>query len=400
MKNSSLIEIKGYLIEFPNYLSNLLFAIYFLLASPILLDISMDTGLDPGNLSLIFTLYTGGGIMGQLTSVFYSRKFKRVNIIVTAFILLIPITSMLVFVNSLILFYLLYFIAGYILGLVWIQANANVFESKVKNKDRITTIALTFYPIGAFFAPMIASAIVRSSFSWRYIYAVIIGLIIVTIILYVLITRKIDYSLEKDKQKSSLKKIFSNKTNNILLAIISFSLITYAVSETVISTWSPTFFRLARSFDVAEAGLVGSLFYISIIMGRVIVSSIAGKVKNSIIMIALAILATVSISISFIANSSILIFITIFLAGLGFSGLFPLLISNGNKVFEKGKDLIATILFAAGNIGISIAPFLTRIISQNNLFLSVFLASIFMMATLVLILLQHLVKKGLDKNVI
>ncbi len=394
MQNNKINEFKGYLIEAPNYLSNFLFAIFFLLASPILLEISSDTGLDPANLSLIFTLYTIGGIIGQLTSVFYSRKFTRLNIIIFSYIILIPIAIILFFTYELVMFYILYFLAGYLLGVVWIQANANVFESKVKNKDRITTIALTFYPIGAVFAPMIASGIVESRLAWRYIYMVLIAVVLLTMALYIIITRKIEYAEIDGKKRYSLKDIFSNKTNNILLVVISFALVSYGVAETVISTWSPTFFRLARGFEVGQAGFIGSLFFISVIIGRIIVGALAGKVKNFSIMIILASLATISVSFSLIIDSSTLIFTGIFFAGLGFSGLFPLLISNGNKVFEEGKDLVATILFAAVNLGLSIAPFLTRLISSYDLFLSVFMATIFMVLTLLFIISQHVIKKG------
>ncbi len=399
MKTNSLSELKGYLIESPNYLSNLLFAIYFLLASPILLDISRDTGLDPGNLSLIFTLYTIGGITGQLTSVFYSRKFRRVHIIIASFIILIPITIILFFTYSLIMFYVLYFLAGYLLGIVWIQANANVFESKVKNKDRIITIALTFYPIGAVFAPMVASSIVNSSLQWRYIYVVLVGVILLVMALYLVITRKIKYAEGREKQKFGLKEIFHHKTKNLLLILISIAVIFYGISETVISTWSPTFFRMVRSFEVGQAGFVGSLFFISIIIGRIIVGSLAGKVRNTTIMTILASIAVISASFSLVIDSNTLIFVGIFFTGLGFSGLFPLLLSEGNKVFDKGKDLIATILFASGNLGISIAPFLTRAVSQYHLFLSVFLTVIFMAVLLVLVISQGVVKKTGYKNI-
>ncbi|MFO7929602.1 MAG: MFS transporter [Candidatus Humimicrobiaceae bacterium] len=398
MPKNNFSEVKQYLLEFPNFLSIFLFALFFLLASPILLDISKDTGLEAGNLSLIFTLYTVGGITGQLTSVFYSRTFKRLNIILAGYFILLPITTALYFTQTLIIFYILYFLAGYILGLIWIQVNINIFESVVKNKDRLTTMALTFYPIGAFFAPMIASFIVKNNFNWRHIYGVIILFIIITIILFIFITRKRKYFSKEGGRKTKLREVFSNKLNNILLLIISASIITYCLAETVISTWSPTFFRLARSFDVQSAGLVVSVFWISIIIGRGIVSSLTGRVNSSYIMLGLAIIAIISTTFAIYLDSTTLIFITIFIAGLGFSGLFPLLISSGNKIFNKGKDLIATILFASTNIGISLAPFLTKIISNRNLKLSVLISVIFMGITFLLVLSHFLVKKINIKN--
>ncbi len=398
MPKNNFSEVKQYLLEFPNFLSIFLFALFFLLASPILLDISKDTGLEAGNLSLIFTLYTVGGITGQLTSVFYSRTFKRLNIILAGYFMLLPVTMALYFTQTLIIFYILYFIAGYILGLIWIQVNTNIFESVVKNKDRLTTMALTFYPIGAFFAPMIASFIVKNNFNWRHIYGVIILFIIITVILFIFITRKRKYFSKDGGRKTKLRKVFSSKLNNILLLIISVSIITYCLAETVISTWSPTFFRLARSFDVQSAGLIVSVFWISIIVGRGIVSALTGRVNSSYIMLSLAIIAIISTTFAIYLDSTTLIFITIFIAGLGFSGLFPLLVSSGNKIFDKGKDLIATILFAAGNVGISLAPFLTKIISSSSLRLSVLISVIFMGITFLLVLSHFLVKKIDIKN--
>ena len=49
---------------------------------------------------------------------------------------------------------------------------------------------------------------------------------------------------------------------------------------------------------MGEAGYVVSLFWLSIIIGRVIVGTIAGKVRNIVIMITLAALAIISVSFS------------------------------------------------------------------------------------------------------
>jgi len=385
VKNNAL-ELKQYFLELPNFLSIFLFALFFLIVSPILLEIGMDTGYETGSLSLIFTLYTVGGITGQLTSVFYTRIFKRLNIILGGYFILLPISYLLTF-------YILYFIAGYIMGLIWIQANTNIFESPVNNKDRLTTIALTFYPLGAFIGPVIASFIVKNNFNWRSIYGVLIFFIIITMVLFIFITRKRTYFSKHSGTKVKISEIFKNKFNNILLLVISTAIITYCLSETVISTWAPTFFRIARSFDVQSAGLIVSFFWISIIIGRIIVSSLTGRINSNYIMLGLSLVAVISTIFALHLDSDLLIFITIFIAGLGFSGLFPLLVSSGNKIFNEGKELIATILFAASNIGVSLAPFLTKTISKNNLELSVFISVIFMITTFLLILFHYLIRR-------
>ncbi|MDZ7838081.1 MAG: MFS transporter [Actinomycetota bacterium] len=245
---------------------------------------------------------------------------------------------------------------------------------------------------------MIASSIVKNSLNWKGIYVVLLVLIVVTLILYIINGKKMGSSMVESEKSVPISEIFKNKYNNILLLLVTISIITYCLSEAVISTWAPTFYRMARLFNVQEAGFIGSTFWGSIIVGRVLVSFLAGRVKNYIIMLSLAAIAVISIIFAVFMQDKIIIYISIFFTGIGFSGLFPLLVSSGNKIFPRGKDLIATILFAAANIGISLAPFLTRIISENNLNWSILISSIFMMTSFLFIVGQSIMakKRGMD----
>ena len=176
-----------YLAEAPNFLTVFIFSIFYNVASLMLIEISKSTGIATTNLSLVFTFYTIGVAIGQLTSVIYNRKFKKIQIILAGYVLTIPIAIIISFNSNLILFYILYLISGYLLGVIWIQAIQFVLENKVKNKDRIVTILLSFYPIGALVSPFISSTIIRMNLSWRFAYYVIVFLIVLNMILYVLI---------------------------------------------------------------------------------------------------------------------------------------------------------------------------------------------------------------------
>ena len=118
-----------------------------------------------------------GAVLGQMTSVFYNRRFKKIQVLLAGFIIMIPLTVVLNFNSNLILFYIIYFISGYVFGVIWMQANKFVLESNIRNKERLITIFLTFYPIGAFIAPFISTSIISSNLSWRFIYYAIIFLI-------------------------------------------------------------------------------------------------------------------------------------------------------------------------------------------------------------------------------
>ncbi len=169
--------------------------------------------------------------------------------------------------------------------------------------------------------------------------------------------------------------------------LLALSIVFYCISETVISTWSPTFFRSERMFDIQTAGSDISIFWISVIIGRAVVSYMAGKVRSSYVMLVLSITAIISMIFMIFLKSRYAIFIIMGFTGLGFSGMFPLLISSGSAVYKKGKGVLITVLFAASNVGISIAPFMTRLISRYNITFSVSMAIVFMFFTMLLLII-------------
>ncbi len=138
---------KDYLCETPNFLAVFLLLIFILTTSPILIEISDSLGVSPEDLNIIFTFFNIGIVTGQLTSVFYNIKFKRIHITLFSYFLLIIVSTVLFFSKTLSLFFILYLLAGYILGVTYVQASENILECKVRNKDRILTMTFSFPPL-------------------------------------------------------------------------------------------------------------------------------------------------------------------------------------------------------------------------------------------------------------
>jgi len=384
-----------YLAEAPNFLTIFIFSIFFNITSPILIEISKSTGITAANLSLVFTFFTVGAVIGQLTSVFFNRRFKKIYIVLAGFIIQIPLTVILSFNSNLAFFYILYVISGYILGVIWLQANQYVLESNVKNKERIITILVTFYPVGAFVAPFISSSIIKAGFSWRFIYYIIIFLISINIILYIVVKgRKNESAFDQKEAKLPLKEIFTDRTKNFIFAVIFLAICFYCSSETIVATWAPTFFRLVRNFGVQSASIVLNVFWLFIVIGRIISMIISGRVKATKIMTVISILAVVTMSIVVFLYNEYAVFALIALAGLGYSAMFPLLYSTGIMLYDKGKGIVVTILFIAVNLGTTAGPFITKFASKTNLTFSISFSFILMViVTIMIILITYLFNK-------
>ncbi len=385
-----------YLVEIPNFLSGFIFAIFFNIASPILIEISKTTGILVANLAFIFTSFTIGAALGQLTSVFYNRRFKKFQVIVAGYIILIPLAVVIGFSANLILFWILYFFSGYVFGVIWMQANQYILTSKVRNKERIITIFLSFYPIGAFVAPFISSSIISAGFNWRLIYYIVIFMISLNIILYIsILGRKKESTALQNEAKLSFKEVFTNKSKNLIFVLVFLAICFYCSSEAIVATWTPTFLGLARNFPIQPASLALNLFWLFVIIGRLIVLTVAGRIKSTKVMLFISILAIISMLVFAFIYNKYLIYVLISIAGLGYSAIFPMLISTGSTLYEKGRGLLATFLFLASNIGLSLAPLITKLSSRVSMQLSISFSFILMaFVTIIIVVVIFLFKRS------
>jgi FHS family glucose/mannose:H+ symporter-like MFS transporter len=378
----------AYLLETPNFLSIFIFPIFLISTSPILLDISKELHISLVNIGFIFSFLIIGDIVGELTSFLYNIKFRKFVIILASYFILIPITVSFIFVTKLYFFYILYFISGYILGVVWIQANAFLLESRIENKNRLINISLIFFPFGAAVAPLINTFISILNLNWRYLYILIIVIIILTVFLYIVMKRNTKNNPEEYIEKKGFKSIFINNNYNRIFIITSLILFFYGIAEAIIFTWSPTFFRIDKALSPVFAGLTLTIFWSAVSVGRIIISTVLCKLKPYIMVIGLSLLSLFSLFFMIFFSKGFMVFITIGLVGLGYSGIFSLIFSTGSLIYKKGKSLLETILFAVSAIGASLVPYLTGITSKLNIKFSMSIALIAMILIILLLLIN------------
>ncbi len=124
----------------------------------------------------------------------------------------------------------------------------------IKNKERLISISLSLYTFGALISPLLSSLIVSNNFKWELSYYVLILIILIITILYIFIIKEHRYkSVNKPSENINYKFIFARRDKIIILFIFIIISLTYSISETVFSTWSPTFLRLERMFSAQNA---------------------------------------------------------------------------------------------------------------------------------------------------
>ena len=388
--------ILSYIYEAPNFLTGFVIAFLFILPCTMLVDISESINTTPQDLGLIFAFYAIGGMLGQLSSVLYNIKLQKIIIVMFGYLLMMPLIIAISLSRTLVQLYIFYFITGYLAGVIWVQANENILESKVANKDRLVTITLAFSAGGGVVATFLATEFVYNGLNWRFTFYFIILLILIIMALYLFIPgKKNDERLHKNRIDLNLKKIFNNLQLNKLFLISFLTMVIFGIAETVVTTWLPTFLRLERLFDIKDVGLIYSVFKISNMLGRVSLSYFAGKIRAGIIVLILLLISIVSTSIVIFSTEKAIIFTFIVLAGFGFSGIFPLLFSSAGTIYKKGRGVLVVILTFSDYLGLSIAPYLTRFISRFSMVWSILLAIFFLGLTLLLHISSMVYKNNL-----
>ncbi len=272
-------SIKNYLLEFPNYLSLFLFSFFMMSLSPILLDVSKFFNITPEKMNLIITFFLIGECIGIIALIYLNRKFEKRNLIIWSYMAIIPIMLAMMLATNITLFYILYFLAGCFLGIIFMNANLSMLEGKVKNVDSIVNLGHGFFAIGALTSPFVVSTLLNNQVSWKMIYIVIICLILVSFALHLFIIRRKKVGLLAESKTIDFKRIFKYRKKNIYMILTSVLMFFYVISEVVIFSWAPTFFRVEKFFSLINASLVVSFFWIGILAGRLVISFLSYRIK-------------------------------------------------------------------------------------------------------------------------
>ncbi len=398
MHISKRTHLKNYLMEFPNYISLFIYSFFMMLTSPILLDISTYFDISPESMNLIITFFLIGAVSGIIALLFLNRKFNSTKVIIWTYVLLIPTLTGLILATSLIFFYILYFISGFLLGIIFMNANTSILEGKVKNKDSVVNLGFGFFAIGALTSPFFSSSIVNSRINWKFIYLAVIFLTIISLISYLFKNKRNQVGgadLSAKKKPFSTRELFQNKNKYIYLILTIIIHLFYVMSEVTVFSWAPTFFRIEKFFDLYSASFIVSVFWIGILAGRLLVSFLSYKFKAGTLLIALSIISLTGLILIIFPIRQQINFIGAGLTGLGFSGIPPLLISSAGRIFGHGKDVVLTMFFAVGVTGGSLIPFVIRSVASYSLFISMAIAIIFMVILAILVIVRKHYRKTL-----
>ncbi|MEM9272237.1 MAG: MFS transporter [Cyanobacteria bacterium P01_F01_bin.143] len=196
-----------------------------------------------------------------------------------------------------------------------------------------------FWGIGAFLGPGIITIYIADSGNWRGGYQMIAAIVFV-----VAVVVGTSLSLWRSKSIKGENTAFENKNmqrrsglklilqRDVFLSIIAFPI--YVAVEMGVGVWLASYLIEGRGLDKLNVGLIVSLFYISITVGRLLAGIVANNISIQRLMNMGLALMFVGSGMLIIHQNSLLV-PSIILLGIGCAPIFPSMIHRTPKLFGK-----------------------------------------------------------------
>jgi len=179
---------------------------------------------------------------------------------------------------------------------------------------------------------------------WKILFPIYGGVMLVVVV--ILLVTKIEEQAISEKPATLKSCIGLLKNPYVLLMVIGIFL--YVGSEVSMSAKLPNFLEAKFDYDIKEKGLFGTLFFfISLMTGRFLGGVILNWLSPKKFLITTSIIAIAGIAGLFVVPGQVLAFVFIFIIGLGFANIFPLIFSMTVDALPERSNEISGLMVTA-----------------------------------------------------
>jgi fucose permease len=216
------------------------------------------------------------------------------------------------------------------------------------------------YALGAIFGPLVMGYVLKSAWDWRWVYRVGGISILVLGVIFLLTPRE----HEENKGAWNFGSFFYllKEKNLIFLVLI---ILLGAGTQNGLYFWLVSFLKEIRSFPILLAGLGLSLFSVGLAIGRLFSVWASAWLGNTRLLSIFLITLNVAIFLLLHIAQNKLILALCFMAGMGCSGMAPIVLALGGINFPHLLGTTMGILSTAAGIGSTFMPWIMSMASQR-----------------------------------
>ena len=347
---------------------------------------SMDKA-DAGSLFVMMNLgmLTGSILFGPLVD----RYGYKWVLAISALIVFLSLEGI-AFAPSLIILKFSLFFVGFAGGAVNGGTNALISDISQENRGSGLSLLGVFFGIGALGVPLLLGTLLD-----RFTYEGLIGFIGIMILIPVIFFSLLKFPAPKHEQGFPIKDSIMLVREPVL---ILFGLILFIQSglEMTVSGWSATFMHEEINLPARQSVLYLSFYWLGLIAARTIISELLKKFSMNTIMNLSMVLSIAASSILILSNGVIMVIPALFMTGVGFAAIFPLVFAYVGNLYSNYSGTAFGVILAIALIGGMLIPWIAGLLAGIlSLRISLIIVPLSMMAT---ILIFSRIKKRISEE--
>lgn len=258
-------------------------------------------------------------------------------------------------------------------GILESMSNALLNEIGQEKGNFHVNMVQAVFGLGAFAGPFLAGAL---GASWQTIY---IALAVLAAVAAILLgsTRLPKLPVQERLSFRAFRRFWTDP----LFIMLCVCLILYTGSEAGAWGWMATFLKANLAFNKFNSDLAVGVFWLAMVVGRVVVTALLRKVKKRTFMLILAFPSAAATLGSAFVTTPEMGWVVAILLGLCYSSIWQLIVSYGSERYTRHTGTVFATFIASGGVGMSIIPLLMGTVGQYvNIKTAMALPAVFFLA--------------------
>jgi fucose permease len=250
-------------------------------------------------------------------------------------------------------------------GMTLLQVAGNPIMRDVSEEGRYArnlTFAQFIKGLGSIAGPAVAIALISRGLPWNSIFTVF-GLFVAVTLVSVAFLKVDERKTADDKPPASIGSSFALLKNPYVFLMI-FGLFLYVGAEVGMNSWIATYLNQNFQFDLGSLATGGiAFFFIALSIGRLVGSAILNFVSARRFLVVTAIVSVLGM-LGILLGTKEVALASIFVAGLGFGNIFPLIFSILiDRMPERSAELSGLLCMAIA--GGAVVPLLMGAVNDS-----------------------------------
>ena len=208
------------------------------------------------------------------------------------------------------------------------------------------------FGVGAIVSPALAQQLLEGGTDWRLLYFGLAASVGASCVVLGLLPMP---RPARGASAPGLAELFAVLANPFVVVLCLAQLL-YAGAEVGFFSWMPTYFREHLPGGARWAGVIVSLFWVGMTLGRLSAGWLLGRFSLVPLRRSLATAGAICATLTLFGTAPTTVMCWVLATGLCFGGIYSVILAEGTERFPTVAGTVLGAIAAAGNIGVALFP--------------------------------------------